>query len=144
MLEELDDEEIGGALERGELDVGFVLLPVGDAPLETIELLRDPYVLVVAAGSPLAATGRRRSRELAARAADRLPRPVRSTEPVEAAFRAAGLEPRFALPLERQPDRAGPRRRGRRRARSCRGSPSTRPIRAIVAVELGGRCRAAR
>ena len=58
MLEEHDDEEIADALERGELDVGFVLLPIGDAPLETVELLRDPYVLVVAAGSPLA-DGRR-------------------------------------------------------------------------------------
>src|SRR5882672_6771931 len=50
MLEERDDEEIVGVLERGEVDVGFVLLPVGDAPLETHELLRDPYVLVVPAG----------------------------------------------------------------------------------------------
>ena len=54
MLEEHDDEEIADALERGEIDVGFVLPPVGDAPIETFELLHDPYVLVVAAGSPLA------------------------------------------------------------------------------------------
>jgi len=54
-LDELEDEEIAVAVERGEVDVGFVLLPVGDAPLETTELLRDPHVLIVAAGSPLAA-----------------------------------------------------------------------------------------
>jgi len=64
MLEEHDDEEIADALERGEIDTGFVLLPVGDAPLETVELLRDPYVLVVAAGSPFA-TEPPRLRELA-------------------------------------------------------------------------------
>src|SRR6059058_5394049 len=49
MLEERDsDAELATMVERGELDVAFVLPPFGDAPLETIELLRDPYVLVVA------------------------------------------------------------------------------------------------
>ena len=41
-LVELEDDEITIAVERGEIDVGFVLLPVGDHPLETVELLRDP------------------------------------------------------------------------------------------------------
>src|SRR5436190_8236402 len=55
MLEERDsDAELATMVERGELDVAFVLPPFGDAPLETIELLRDPYVLVVAKTSPLA------------------------------------------------------------------------------------------
>src|SRR5262249_42947790 len=53
-LDEIEDEAIALAVERGEIDVGFVLLPVGDAPLETTELLHDPHVLIVAAGSPLA------------------------------------------------------------------------------------------
>src|SRR3954469_8324573 len=47
VLEEFDDAVVATALERGEVDVGFVLLPVIDAPLETVELLRDPYVAVV-------------------------------------------------------------------------------------------------
>ena len=96
MLEEHDDEEITNALERGELDVGFVLLPVGDAPLETVELLRDPYVLVVAAGSPLAVGDPPSLAEVA-----RQPlvgfRSGLSTEPIEAAFRAARLEPHWAF-----------------------------------------------
>ena len=50
-IAELDDEEVELAIERGELDVGVVALPVSDAPLATSELVRDPYVLVVAAGS---------------------------------------------------------------------------------------------
>ncbi len=95
MLEEHDDEEIAAALERGELDVGFVLLPIGDAPLATVELLRDPYVLVVAAGSPLA-EGSPTLAEIG-----RQPlvgfRPGASTAPIEAAFRAARLEPRWAF-----------------------------------------------
>src|SRR5438105_2531906 len=53
-LVEIDDDAIAAAIERGEIDVGFVLLPVGDHPLDAVELLRDPYVLVVPAGSPLA------------------------------------------------------------------------------------------
>ena len=95
MLEEHDDEEITEALERGELDVGFVLLPVGDAPLETVELLRDPYVLVVAAGSPLAD----RPPSLGELARQPLVgfRSGASTEPIEAAFRAARLDPHWAF-----------------------------------------------
>ena len=95
MLEEHDDEEIADALERGEIDTGFVLLPVGDAPLETVELLRDPYVLVVAAGSPFA-TQPPRLRELAGAPLVGF-RSGRSMEPIEAAFRAEGVEPRWAF-----------------------------------------------
>ena len=95
MLEEHDDEVIADALERGELDVGFLLLPIGDAPLDTVELLRDPYVLVVAAGSPLA-DGPPSLQEIA-----RQPlvgfRSGLSMDPIEAAFRAARLEPRWAF-----------------------------------------------
>jgi DNA-binding transcriptional LysR family regulator len=97
LLSELDDAEIEQAIERGELDVGFVLLPVVDAPLETDELLRDPYVLVVPAGSPLAtADPLPPLREIAA---DPLIgfKSDRSLEPVEAAMRGAGVEPSFAF-----------------------------------------------
>ena len=41
-------------VERGELDLSFVVLPLDPGPYEAVELLRDPYVLVVPAGSPLA------------------------------------------------------------------------------------------
>ena len=40
-------------LRSGELDAAFVLLPVDDESLETIELLRDPWVLVVRTDHPL-------------------------------------------------------------------------------------------
>ncbi len=96
VLEEFDDAVIGDALERGELDVGFVLLPVGEAPLETIELLRDPYVLVVPTGSPYASGPVPSLREIAAEPLVGF-RSDRSIEPVEAAIHGAGLEPRFTL-----------------------------------------------
>jgi len=97
MLEELDDEDMPAAIERGDVDVGFVLLPVGDAPLETIDILHDGYALVAPKGSAL--VGREPPPTLAEIAAEPLVgfRRTRSTEPVEAAFHAAGIEPRFAF-----------------------------------------------
>jgi molybdate transport repressor ModE-like protein len=49
-----DDTELYGLLERAELELSFGLLPAPEGPFEAIELLRDPYLLVVAADSPLA------------------------------------------------------------------------------------------
>jgi molybdate transport repressor ModE-like protein len=40
-------------LRSGELDVAFVLLPIDDESVETMELLRDPWVLVVRTDHPL-------------------------------------------------------------------------------------------
>lgn len=97
VLGELDDDDVELAIERGELDVGFVVLPVGDAPLETSELVHDPYVLVVAAGSPFATAPDVPT--LAEIGAEPLVgfKAHRSLEPVEAALRGAGVEPRYAF-----------------------------------------------
>lgn len=95
MLDELEDDGIVSAIETGEIDVGFVQLPVSDAPLETVELLRDPYVVIVAAGSALA-SGRPKLREVAA-----LPligfRDDHGAAPIVAAFRSAGIDPKWAF-----------------------------------------------
>jgi DNA-binding transcriptional LysR family regulator len=45
-------------IERGELDLTFWTLPVKAGPYETVELLTDPYVLVVPAGSTMSALRR--------------------------------------------------------------------------------------
>ena len=98
MLEERDsDAELATMVERGELDVAFVLPPFSDAPLETIELLRDPYVLVVARNSELAQV---KSPPTLARIADEPLigfRACRSMDPFESALSAAGCEPKFAF-----------------------------------------------
>jgi DNA-binding transcriptional LysR family regulator len=97
-LEERDsDEELGEMVERGEVDVAFVLPPFADAPLETIELLRDPYVLVVANTSELARANA--TPTLAQIAAEPLIgfRACRSMAPFESALRASGHEPQFAF-----------------------------------------------
>jgi DNA-binding transcriptional LysR family regulator len=95
MLEELEDDAIAQAVEAGSIDVGFVQLPVGDLPLETVELLRDPYLLVVPADSPFAGT----SPSLADLRDVRLVgfREAHSVDPIEAAFRAEGVEPTWAF-----------------------------------------------
>jgi DNA-binding transcriptional LysR family regulator len=64
--ESTSEPELLEMIERGELDLTFWTLPVAQGPYESIELLRDPYVLVVPAGSPLAALKRAPSiREIA-------------------------------------------------------------------------------
>jgi DNA-binding transcriptional LysR family regulator len=55
LRESQDESELLEMIERGELDLTFWTLPVESGPYETVELLRDPYVLLVPAGSPLAA-----------------------------------------------------------------------------------------
>jgi molybdate transport repressor ModE-like protein len=54
LRESTDDRELAQLVERGELDLTFVVLPLEPGPYESVELFRDPYVLVVPAGSPLA------------------------------------------------------------------------------------------
>src|ERR687888_200006 len=55
LTESADDGRLLGLVERGELDLTFSDLPLVDGPFESVELLRDPYVLVVPADSELAA-----------------------------------------------------------------------------------------
>ena len=47
------DEELLGLLERGELDLAFVL-ENDDPAFERVDVLSDPYVLLAPAGSELA------------------------------------------------------------------------------------------
>jgi DNA-binding transcriptional LysR family regulator len=54
LRESADEGELLEMIARGELDLTFWTLPVGAEPYESVELLRDPYVLVVPAESPLA------------------------------------------------------------------------------------------
>ena len=53
LREDIEVEDYVEMLRSGELDVAFVLLPVDDESVETIELLRDPWVLVVRTDHPL-------------------------------------------------------------------------------------------
>jgi DNA-binding transcriptional LysR family regulator len=54
-LSESDDGTLLRQVEAGDLDITFIQLPLADGPFAAVELLRDPHMLVVPAGSPLAA-----------------------------------------------------------------------------------------
>jgi molybdate transport repressor ModE-like protein len=54
LTESADDVELLALVERGGLDLTFSDLPLVEGPFESVELLRDPYVLVVPADSELA------------------------------------------------------------------------------------------
>jgi DNA-binding transcriptional LysR family regulator len=54
LRESASEAELLGLIERGDLDLTFTTLPLPSGPYNAIELLRDPYVLVVPADSPLA------------------------------------------------------------------------------------------
>src|SRR5919199_32307 len=54
LTESASDAELLELVERGELDLTFADLPLTDGPFDSVELLRDPYVLVVPADSELA------------------------------------------------------------------------------------------
>jgi DNA-binding transcriptional LysR family regulator len=91
------DDELEARLERGEVDLSFVMLPMNEAPLEAEQLLVDPYVLLVPAGSPLASRAKPPSlREIAKQPLIGY-RQCRSMEGVETAIRRAGAEPRIVF-----------------------------------------------
>jgi DNA-binding transcriptional LysR family regulator len=89
--------ELYGGVERGDLDLGFVELPVPVGPFETFELMTDPYVLLVRAGDPLARA--RRPAEAEDVAALRLIgySSCRGFKRVEATLEARGAEPNVVV-----------------------------------------------
>ncbi len=57
LTESTSDQELLDEVERGETDLTFTVLPLPGGPFETVELMRDPYHVIVAADSPLALAG---------------------------------------------------------------------------------------
>jgi DNA-binding transcriptional LysR family regulator len=97
LTESSDDTELLGLVERGTLDVTFTMVPLVPGPFEFVQLLRDPYVLVVPADSPLA----RRDRPPSLREIAELPlignRVCRSLEAGLQTLRRTGKEPRIVF-----------------------------------------------
>jgi DNA-binding transcriptional LysR family regulator len=83
-------------VERGDLELSFADLPLHPGPFESVELMDDPYVLVVPASSPLAQSGPAGLDEIA-----ELPLighwTCRVLPRVEAELRAQGVEPNFVF-----------------------------------------------
>jgi len=85
-----NDSELLPLIESGGLDLSYVMLPLADGPFEAVEVLQDPYVLLVPRDSPL--PDRLRPADLAG-----LPligfRTCRNAARVEAQLRTHGVEP---------------------------------------------------
>jgi DNA-binding transcriptional LysR family regulator len=96
LLESASDVELLELVERGELDLTFCMLPLEDGPFEAIELLADPYLLVVPNGSPLARRRRVAITEIASLSLIGF-RSCRNDHRMEAQLRARGYEPRIVL-----------------------------------------------
>jgi molybdate transport repressor ModE-like protein len=83
-------------VERGELELSFADMPLHPGPFASLELLTDPYVLLVAADSPLAGGGPVGLEDVAG-----LPLighwTCRVLPRVEAELRAQGVEPTFVF-----------------------------------------------
>jgi len=91
------DDELEAGLERGEVDLSFVMLPLSQVPLEAVELLVDPYVLIIPADSPLAGRAKPPSlREIAKQPLIGY-RQCKSMAAIETAIRRAGADPRVVF-----------------------------------------------
>jgi DNA-binding transcriptional LysR family regulator len=93
LVESTDDTELLELVERGEVDVTFCVFPLVPGPFEAVELMRDPYVLVVPPDSALVD----REKPPTLREILELPlisyRTCRTTQRVEERLRMAGQEP---------------------------------------------------
>jgi molybdate transport repressor ModE-like protein len=54
LSEPATDPELFASIESGELDLAFCSRPLPDGPFDAVDLMSDPYVLVVPGDSPLA------------------------------------------------------------------------------------------
>jgi DNA-binding transcriptional LysR family regulator len=59
LVESPDEGQLLASVQRGELDLTFMLYPLADGPFAAMELLRDPFLLLVAEDSPLGADATR-------------------------------------------------------------------------------------
>jgi DNA-binding transcriptional LysR family regulator len=97
LTEAVTDGGLYSLIEAGELDIAFAILPPKSGPFESVELLRDRYVLLVPRDAELATRDEPPSlRDLAS-----LPlicfRDCRSLERVLAVLSSSGVEPRPVL-----------------------------------------------
>jgi DNA-binding transcriptional LysR family regulator len=93
LVESTEDRELLGFIESGAVDLSFVIFPLRPGPFESLELMRDPYVLLVPRDSPLA----ERERPPSLREIVELPligyRSCHTTAQVEDRLRGVGREP---------------------------------------------------
>jgi DNA-binding transcriptional LysR family regulator len=100
LQESASDPDLLAAVERGELDLTFAMPPLPEGPFAMVELMHDPWVLLVPRDSALA--GRRDPLPLREVANLPLiaPRLCASLAQIDAHFRSRGLEPNYVYHLD--------------------------------------------
>jgi molybdate transport repressor ModE-like protein len=96
LRESHSDNALADLVERGELDISFVQLPLENPSLETMLVLQDEYVLVTSADSEFAVGRTPSLREIADQPLIGY-RNCRATEIVVDQIRATGHEPHFVF-----------------------------------------------
>jgi DNA-binding transcriptional LysR family regulator len=100
LVESASDPELLSYVERGELDLTFAMPPLPEGPFAMVELMRDPWVLLVPRDSPLAAQRDPLPLPEVAKLPLIAPRLCASLEQIHAHFRARGLEPNYVHHLD--------------------------------------------
>jgi DNA-binding transcriptional LysR family regulator len=103
LTEATDDGHLLSLVECGDLDVSFTVYPLKSGPFEAVELLRDPYLLLVSADSPLCRSRQPLAVEQLADVALIGPRMCISGEQLEARLRGFGIEPRVIFRSDDNP-----------------------------------------
>jgi molybdate transport repressor ModE-like protein len=98
LVEDASDRRLLEKIEAAELDLAFTMLPLGDGPFAALPVLRDPYVVLLAAGSPIA----ERTRALGLRELGRIPLiGFRHNQAYPEAFlRAQGIDARIRFRID--------------------------------------------
>jgi DNA-binding transcriptional LysR family regulator len=98
--ESVSDPSLLAAVERGDLDLTFAMPPLREGPFAMVELMRDPWVLLVPRDSSLAARLDAPPLPEVAGLPLIAPRLCPSLEQIHAHFRARGLEPNYVYNLD--------------------------------------------
>ena len=98
LVEDASDRRLLEQVEAAELDLAFAMLPLGDGPFAAVEVLHDPYVVLLAADSPVA----KRKRALGPRELGELPLiGFRHSQAYPEAFlRAHGIDARIRFRID--------------------------------------------
>jgi DNA-binding transcriptional LysR family regulator len=93
LRESNSDRELLGWVEQGELDLTFCMLPLVEGPFEAMELLDDPWLMVLSASSALVHNGGDKHEELPALQPLLCFRTCPTLPEIESLLRNRGLEP---------------------------------------------------
>jgi DNA-binding transcriptional LysR family regulator len=103
LTEAADDGQLLSLVERGELELTCTVLPLPEGPFEALELLRDPYLLLVSADSPLCRLPQPLSLDDLADVALIGPRICLHSGQIEERMRGQGIEPRVIFRSDDNP-----------------------------------------